>query len=224
MDQGNDRGGTPGDHRTARKVNSRNSVRLLKAFTHPLRVAILARLDEAVLSPKELAVELKAPLPVVSYHVRALERLKLIELVKTAHRRGAVQHWYRSRSAAGPARGDWAAASARTRREIVSVALARLEAAAASASEEGGFDRADVQLSRETVALDERGFDELARLLQDVRGRLAQLSQAAQIRLVESGAQPMLATVSLMLFEGPYGKPPTTARRRKARAARLSSS
>lgn len=224
MDQGNDRARTRINPRAARKANGRNSVRVLKAFTHPLRVAILARLDEAVLSPKELAGELKAPLPVVSYHVRALERLKLIELVKTAHRRGAVQHWYRSRSAAALARSDWATVLARTRREIVSVALARLEAAAASASEEGGFERADVELSRETLTLDERGFDELARLLQDVHGRLAQVSQAAAARLGESGAQPMRATLSLMLFEGPYGKSPSSRRRRKAQAARPSSS
>ncbi len=71
--------------------------RLLKAFTHPLRAAILGRLDEAVLSPKELADDLDAPLSVVSYHVKELARLELIELVRTKPRRGAVQHWYRSK-------------------------------------------------------------------------------------------------------------------------------
>lgn len=72
--------------------------RLVKAFTHPLRAAILGRLDETVLSPKELSQQLGAPLSVVSYHVKELVRLELIELVRTKRRRGAVQHWYRSKA------------------------------------------------------------------------------------------------------------------------------
>lgn len=223
MDQGNDRAGTRTDHRAARKTNSRGSLRLLKAFTHPLRVAILARLDEEVLSPKELATDLKSSLPVVSYHVRELERLKMIELVRTAQRRGAVQHWYRAKPGAALAQREWAAASARTRRELVSVALARLEADAASASEQGGFERADAQLSRETLALDERGFDELAGLLAETRDRITKVTESAQARLVCSGDQPMHATLLLMLFEGPYGKPRKSPRR-KSEASGLSSS
>jgi DNA-binding transcriptional ArsR family regulator len=223
MGHGNDRVGTPVKHQSAHRNNNRGSQSLFKAFTHPLRVAILARLDDEVLSPKELAAELGISLPVASYHVRELERLKMIELVRTAQRRGAVQHWYRAKPGAALAQREWAAASARTRREIVSVALARLEAAAASASEEGGFDRADVQLSRETIALDERGFGELAALIEEVRGRVEKLSQAARSRLTTSGAQPVQATVSLMLFEGPYGNSRRAPRRRKAAPAPVGS-
>jgi DNA-binding transcriptional ArsR family regulator len=183
-----------------------NPDRLLKAFTHPLRVAILARLDEQVLSPKDLAREFKTSLPVVSYHVRELERLRLIELVRTAQRRGAVQHWYRAKAGEPQAGREWMAMSSRTRREIVGVALARLEAAVASASEEGGFDRPDVQISRDTLELDDRGFDELAKLLRTVRERLEEIGAAAKARLAAAGEQPLHATLSVMLFEGPYGK------------------
>jgi DNA-binding transcriptional ArsR family regulator len=183
-----------------------NPGRLLKAFTHPLRVAILARLDEEVLSPKELAREFKTSLPVVSYHVRELERLDLIELVRTAQRRGAIQHWYRARAGEPRAGQEWMAMSARTRREIVGVTLARLQAAVASASEEGGFDRADIEISRETLELDDHGFDELAKLLRAVRERLEEIRTAAKTRLAAAGEQPLHATFSMMLFEGPYGK------------------
>ena len=223
MDHRNDRAGTRVKHEPVRKSNSRGSQRLLKAFAHPLRVAILARLDEDVLSPKELATELRISLPVVSYHVRELERLKMIELVRTAQRRGAVQHWYRAKPGAALGRREWSSASARTRRDMVGVALARLEAAAARASDEGGFDRPEVQLSRETITLDERGFGELAQLLQEVRHRVEELSRAAQSRLATSDAQPVHATVSVMLFEGPYGRAPTAPRTRKAAAARVGS-
>jgi DNA-binding transcriptional ArsR family regulator len=198
----------------SRADDNRQPDRLLKAFTHPLRVSILARLDEEVLSPKELAREFKTSLPVVSYHVRELERLNLIELVRTAQRRGAVQHWYRARARAPVSDREWASMSARTRREIVGVALARLEAAVASAIEEGGFERADVQLSRETLELDERGFKELVKLVDAVRGRLAEITNAARTRLASAGGQPIEATLSVMLFEGPYGKARRARRKR----------
>jgi hypothetical protein len=96
--------------------------------------------------------------------------------------------------------------SARTRREVVSVALARLEAAIASASEQGGLDRADVQLGRETLELDEQGFEALAALVRGIRERLHEISTAATARLAAAQTEPLHATLSLMLFEGPYAK------------------
>lgn len=188
--------------------------RLLKAFTHPLRVAILARLDEAVLSPKELAAELDVSLPVVSYHVRELERLKMIELVRTAQRRGAVQHWYRAKVKAPVAARDWRGMSVRSRREVVNVALARLEASVATAAEEGGFDHAEVQLHGETLELDERAFDELAAALSGVRERIVEITRAAEARMRSGNGRPMRGTLALMLFEGPYGASRRVRRRR----------
>jgi DNA-binding transcriptional ArsR family regulator len=43
-----------------------------------------------------LAAELGAPLGVVSYHVRRLEALGLVKLVRREPRRGAVEHYYRT--------------------------------------------------------------------------------------------------------------------------------
>src|SRR4051794_37828743 len=70
--------------------------RLIKVFAHPLRVRILAILEQRVASPSEIAGELDASLGVVSYHVRRLEALGLIKLVRTTPRRGAVEHHYRA--------------------------------------------------------------------------------------------------------------------------------
>ena len=70
----------------------------VKALAHPLRVRALAILTEREASPSELAEELGEPLGNVSYHVRLLHELELIELVKTTPRRGAIEHHYRARS------------------------------------------------------------------------------------------------------------------------------
>lgn len=69
----------------------------VKALAHPLRVRALAILTEREASPSELAEELNEPLGNVSYHVRLLHDLGLIELVGTTPRRGAIEHHYRAR-------------------------------------------------------------------------------------------------------------------------------
>src|SRR6187397_2227073 len=70
--------------------------RLAKALSHPMRTRILAILNERVASPNEIAEMIGERLPNVSYHVRALLELDCIELVSTAQRRGAIEHYYRA--------------------------------------------------------------------------------------------------------------------------------
>ena len=61
-----------------------------------MRARILAILNERVASPNEIAEMIDERLPNVSYHVRALLDLGCIELVDTAQRRGAIEHYYRA--------------------------------------------------------------------------------------------------------------------------------
>ena len=68
--------------------------RLAKALAHPLRARILVVLNERVASPNEIAQMLGEALPNVSYHVRTLSDLDCIALVRTAQRRGAIEHYY----------------------------------------------------------------------------------------------------------------------------------
>src|SRR5437763_16525376 len=68
----------------------------MKAMSHPIRLRALMVLNERVASPSEIAQELDESLGVVSYHVRMLEELGCIELVRTTPRRGAIEHHYRA--------------------------------------------------------------------------------------------------------------------------------
>jgi predicted ArsR family transcriptional regulator len=75
-----------------------NWERLARANTHPLRVSILEVLsiDEGrELSPKDLSVELQAPLSTVNYHVTELRRSNLVRVVDEQQVRGAIEHFYR---------------------------------------------------------------------------------------------------------------------------------
>ena len=78
-------------------VSKLRSSEAAKAVGHPLRARILEALAGEPRSPNELAVEFGEPLGNVSYHVLVLRDLGIIELVETAPRRGAVEHYYRAR-------------------------------------------------------------------------------------------------------------------------------
>lgn len=72
---------------------------LARANTHPLRISILEvlSLDEGrTLSPKDLSLELQAPLSTVNYHVTELRRSGLVTIVDEQQVRGAIEHFYQS--------------------------------------------------------------------------------------------------------------------------------
>ena len=50
------------------------------------------------LSPKDLSIELQAPLSTVNYHVTELAKADLLELTGERQVRGAVEHFYRPAS------------------------------------------------------------------------------------------------------------------------------
>jgi predicted ArsR family transcriptional regulator len=71
---------------------------LARANTHPLRVSILEVLGldgGRTLSPKDLSLELQAPLSTVNYHVTELAKAGLLEMVGQRQVRGAIEHFYR---------------------------------------------------------------------------------------------------------------------------------
>lgn len=76
-----------------------NWERLARANTHPLRVSILEVLNldgGRTLSPKDISLELQAPLSTVNYHVIELRRSSLVKVVDERQVRGAIEHFYRT--------------------------------------------------------------------------------------------------------------------------------
>ena len=70
--------------------------RWLRAISHPIRIRLLAMLDEEAASPVILASKLNQPLGTIAYHVRTLYDLGLLKLVSTRQRRGATEHYYKT--------------------------------------------------------------------------------------------------------------------------------
>src|SRR3954469_909145 len=103
-----------------------SEARIAKALAHPLRARILQRLGERVASPGDLAVELGAPLGVVSYHVRMLRDYECVQLVRTEPRRGALQHFYRATARPRFDQEQWRTLPSGLRRELAAETIQEL--------------------------------------------------------------------------------------------------
>lgn len=183
--------------------------RYVRALAHPLRVRILAALEERRASPVELAGALGASLGTVAYHVRALHALGLVELVGERRVRGAVQHFYRARARPTISNSAWGQAPAIAKQALLGATLQQVGEQVTAAAAAGGFDRADANLVRVPLRLDEQGFSDLSvacdRLAEEARA----IERAATARLEADGGAArhgVQAVAVTMLFEAqPFG-------------------
>jgi DNA-binding transcriptional ArsR family regulator len=175
---------------------------LAKALAHPIRTRILSTLENRTASPSEIAQELDAPLGVVSYHVRRLHALHFLKLVKRVARRGAVEHYYTT--VAGPRITDaaWALTPAVVKQAMIGATLGEIGASVGAAADSGGFDRAEIHVSRTPVTVDEQGWKAIGRELDAVLGRIEKIQAESQKRLIKANHEgEQQATVVLMLFD-----------------------
>ena len=184
-------------------VTNIDDPRYVKAMSHPLRVRILAMLDERTASPVELAGWLGASLGTVAYHVRTLERIGLVELVRETRVRGAVEHHYRSCARPTVTDEAWAAAPAIAKQAAVSSSLQTIDAYARAASAAGGFDHGNSHLTRTALTLDARGWGDLSRACMRLLEQADRIGDAARERIdlnPHTGETKDVALV-IMLFE-----------------------
>jgi DNA-binding transcriptional ArsR family regulator len=175
--------------------------RYAKALAHPLRVRILAMLDERDASPVQLSEHLDASLGTVAYHVRTLERLGLIEMVATYQRRGATEHVYAAREHPRFSSRAWSSADPKTRDMMIASALSQIGEYATKSAAAGGFDREEATASRHAVTVDAQGFAELAEATRRWQQEIAKIESDAATRLSETDERPIDAGVVLLTFE-----------------------
>ena len=150
---------------TARPSGETSEARIAKALAHPLRARILQRLGERVASPGDLAVELNAPLGVVSYHVRMLRDYECVELVRTEPVRGALQHFYRATARPTLDEAQWRKLPSSLRKELAGAAIQDLVKDLAASADANLLDDPEVMITRTPLELDERAFKKLNKLL-----------------------------------------------------------
>jgi len=199
--------------------------RLAKALAHPLRVQLLAALNEGVASPNELAKKLDEPLTNVSYHVRMLHDLGTIELVETEPRRGALEHYYRAVVRPFFADRDWKRLPKNARGSISDAVLQLVWDDSAEAIKGGLFDeREDRHLSRSVLCVDEQGWEALNELLVETLDSAMQI-QADSASRASKGDDGETFSVNLVMMTHPtpssakQSTAPSSGTRRRRRSS-----
>jgi len=183
--------------------------RLVRALAHPLRVQILEVLTERVASPNLIAAELNTGVSHVAYHTRALDRYGCIELVETAQRRGATEHYYKAKPHAFIGDRAWRKVPRAVRSGITAASLQTFMDKAVSALETGAIDdREDTTFSWMPVHLDDEGWRQVTEILAEATERVLAAQTAADQRAAESGKdeRKISAVVALANFETGPGR------------------
>jgi DNA-binding transcriptional ArsR family regulator len=163
--------------------------RLFRALSNPLRWRILDLVaSQGEASPIGLARELDQPLATVSRHVRVLRDLDFLELTRAVPRRGAVEHFYRTRRLPFLTDADWEDLPVVLRRGVAALTFRRIFAVAAEAGGAGAFDEPKAQLGRMSLSLDGEGWRELSAALSDVLYRAERIQTASDERRSTSPA------------------------------------
>jgi len=180
---------------------------LAKALAHPLRVRILTSLHKGVSSPNQLSQELGEPLGNVSYHVKTLLEYDCVELVKTEPRRGAVEHFYRATERAFFSAGDWEKIPASARKGISGSILETVGQDATEALMAGAIDaRSDSHVSRTPLALDDKGWSDVTKLLAETLNKAIAIQEEAVTRLSGESAGAISTKLAILHFESPEAK------------------
>jgi hypothetical protein len=177
-------------------------------LAHPLRVRILALLNERDMSPVEFCREGFAPSTMdvshVAYHFRELAEYGCLTMVEENRRRGSIEHVYRAVGRAYFSDADWAALEPDERIKISKAILQGLIARADEAMMARTFEtREDRHLSWIAMKLDEQGWKEMVTTLTAAFGEVEQIRADAEKRLGDSGDDPIASTCAILGFPSP---------------------
>jgi len=175
----------------------------VKALNHPVRVKALTILTEKIASPKEIAAQIDTPLSNVSYHVRVLDELGLIEIVEEESVRGSVAHFYKAVERPLIDNPDWEKLSPRVRSAFSGYVIETLMSDAATSLAAGVFDqRDDRHLSRTPLVIDEKAWRKISEIQTKALEQILKEQVAATARLNKSKkSEAILAVAGMACFE-----------------------
>ena len=196
--------------------------RWVRAIAHPLRIRLLAMLDERSASPASLAQKFEQhSLGTISYHVRVLYDLGLLELVSTRQRRGATEHFYRARAHPRFSDEAWSRLDTVPKQRMITAALAQIHDYAIRSAAVGGFDAADAHFTRTPLKLDAQGWAEIAEAAKDWLRETARIESSAAKRLASEPDAALDVGLVILLFEAlPFSAEEPASPRTSPRKAR----
>jgi hypothetical protein len=178
--------------------------RLVRALAHPLRVQILEVLTERVASPNWLSEHLDSSLSDVAYHTRALDKCGCLDLVDTAQKRGATEHFYKAAPGSFLGSRIWRKVPRSVRSGFSGASLQTFLDKAVAALEAGTLDGRDETIfTWMPMLLDQRGWEEVTAIMEDATDRVLEAQERSNRRLssVKGWKQAISAVVAVASFE-----------------------
>ena len=179
--------------------------RLVRALSHPLRIRILEILTERVASPNRISDDLETGLSHVAYHTRALDKCGCLELVDTAQRRGATEHFYKASPHSFIGDRIWRRVPRALLGGVSGATLQSFMDRAVAALEAGTIDsREDTTLYWMPVRLDEIGWREVTATMEETVDRVLEIETESKQRLARRrGRGAISAIIGVASFETP---------------------
>ncbi len=201
--------------------------RIVKMMAHPLRIKLLRYLEDHVASPTQLAKEFDVVVGTVSYHVRELHKLGLIEPVRQIPRRGAIEHFYRAPEHIWFSDESWAQLPRIVRTAFSEAALSVIASEVQAAITLGHLDTDDAWTSRTTVLLTKEDRASLNELALEFREKVLQLQERSARSLRANDRDPddkrPTSIVTLIFEPAPEFRTPTHGLQSAATEASVSS-
>ncbi len=182
--------------------------RLVRALAHPLRIKILEILTERVASPNRISDDLDAGLSHVAYHTRALDKCGCLELVDTAKRRGATEHFYKASPHSFIGDRIWRRVPRALLGGVSGATLQSFMDRAVAALEAGTIDgREDTTLYWMPVRLDEEGWSAVTATMEETVDKVLTIQDESRGRLIrKKGRGAISAIIGVASFETPRGR------------------
>lgn len=172
-------------------------------LNHPVRLDAYLATFEAITSPSEVSKLLRKPIGDAAFHMAELKNAGVIELVKRAQRRGAVEHYYKATEPPKFDEEEWRAMPKSARRRIVALGLQIVVADALSALRHGKFeDDDDMYLVWMPLRLNQEGQDATTALQAEMLERMTAIKEKHGILDGEATDQPIRVAVMLWFERG----------------------
>jgi len=185
--------------------------RLVRLASNPERLQALTFLNERAAGASEIAAELEIDVADAGRHLDAMHDEGLVEIVGEVLNRGAVEPRYRALVRSHFDNEEWAMIGLDEQKRLTGWILGMIEADAREALAAGTFTaRPDTHVSRTTPTVDEQGWEEIRRILDDALQAVFTVEAAAAERLAEKGEKGFRAMAALLCYELPPRPAPSS--------------
>jgi DNA-binding transcriptional ArsR family regulator len=159
-----------------------------KAMAHPLRVQIVAMLNQRVMSATMISKQIDEPLQNVAYHFRMLREKGLIEEVSSRPVRGSTEHFYRATKRVLFDGRAWEELPPSMKAKVSSRMFSDFLEVVSAAMRGETFDSSDERVNVWRQGhLDQQGWEEAVKAHWLLIHAMEDIFKGARVRLLEAG-------------------------------------